>query len=274
MKFHSEKIKNVNKSKYILLSLAFILSSLFSYAQSDIPEKPNPPRLVNDFSKTLSKREINSLEQILQNFAIQTSNQIVVVLVKSLNGYDKVEFADLLGDKWGVGKKEKDNGIIVLIKPKTKSSRGQVRISVGYGLEGIIPDAIGKRIVENEMIPHLKQNDYYGALIKSTNVLMSLAKKEFSSNDYKKQTESKGRFGMLLPFFAIIFVVLLSRRGRSSKTYGGRNSSLPLWGMFFLGSNIDRNSHSESWSNFSGGSGGFGGFGGGGFGGGGAGGSW
>ncbi len=270
----------MNKPKYVLISLTFLFVSILSYAQDDFPKHSEPPKLVNDFTKTLSKREIRNLENKLQQFAKETSNQITVVLVKSLNGYSVVEYADILGDKWGIGQKDKDNGVLVLIKSKTKKSRGEVRISIGYGLEGIIPDAIGKRIIEYEMIPKLKQNDYYAALDKSTSVLMGLAKKEFNSDEYLNNKKSGGKAFFIAPFFAILIAIILLRAaGRRSQTYGSSNSSLPLWGIFFLGSSMGRSNHGSNWSNFSGGSGGFGGggfggFGGGSFGGGGASGSW
>lgn len=276
-KFHLEKTKTLKKTKYIFILLFSLLISGTILAQSDIPNRPNPPRLVNDFTNTLSSQEINALENKLVQFDNQTSNQIVVVFVKSLNGEDKAVFADLIGEKWDVGRKLEENGIVMLIKPKTRGSNGEVHIAVSNGLGGIIPDAIAKRIVEYEMIPSLKQNDYYTAIQKSTNILMGLAKKEFSSNEYlkKRSSGSKG-FGFLVPIFAILFFVLMSR-GRGSNTYGGRGGSSGIWTALILGSMLGGGGRSGgSFSDFSGGGGGFGGFGGGGggFGGGGAGGSW
>ncbi len=279
MKFHSVKIKQVKKLIYIrLLSIVLLLSATSLNAQSDIPARPVPPRLVNDFTQTLNRSEINSLEQKLENFSNTTSNQIVVMITDDLMGYDIVEYADLLGDKWGVGQKEFNNGVVIVVKPKTSGSKGEVRISVGYGLDGAIPDAITNRIIDHEMIPSFQQNDYYTALDKGTNVVMDLARGEYSSDEYRQKTEGSP-FGILVPIIAIIFFIIVTRRGRSGNQTFGRNSGIPLWTMFFLGSAMVRGSHHGSWGNFSGGSagfggGGFGGFGGGGFGGGGASGSW
>lgn len=276
-KFHLEKIKILKKTKYILSLITALLISGITVAQDDIPARPNPPRLVNDFTNTLSRKEIIALENKLVQFNNQTSNQIVVVFVKSLGGYAKAELADLIGEKWDVGQKLEENGIVMLIKPKTRASRGEVHIAISNSLGGIIPDAIAKRIVEIEMIPSLKQNDYYTAIQKSTGILMGLAKKEFNSNEYlkKRSSGSKG-FGFLLPILGIIFFVLMSR-GRGSSTIGGRGGGGSLLTMLLLGSMLGGGGrHGGSFSDFSGGGGGFGGFGGGGggFGGGGAGGSW
>ena len=112
--------------------------------------------------------QVASLETKLVNFDDTTSTQIAIVTVKSLNGYSKEEFTDRIGEKWGVGRKGKDNGVLILIKPKYGNERGQARISVGYGLEGAIPDAIANRIVNYDLIPYFKQGDYYTGLDKAT----------------------------------------------------------------------------------------------------------
>jgi uncharacterized protein len=258
--------KSVMQKTFLCVTL-FLLSSWL--VAQDIPKRPVPPRLVNDYTGILSKSEINKLERKLVSFNDTTSNQIVIVLISSFNGMDKAEFADRIGEKWGVGQKDFDNGVVVLIKPKTLRSKGEVCIATGYGLEGAIPDAITKRIVEYEMIPSFKQNDYYTGLDKGTNVLMDLASGEFSAKEYASKTGSS-RIGYFLPFiFILIFYFLIMRSSRRSRSVG---KSLPFWTALWLGSTIGNSrTHSGSWSNFSSGGGGFGG---GGFGGGGAGGSW
>ncbi len=279
MKSHSVKIKILKKLiRSTIISLVFLFPSVTMLAQEDIPARPTPPRLVNDLTQTLNRNELNALEQKLEYFSNNTSNQIVVFFTNDLMGYDIVEFGDRLGEKWGVGQKEFDNGVVIVVKPKTTSSKGQVRISVGYGLDGAIPDAITNRIIDHEMIPSFQQNDYYTAIDKSTDVLMSLAEGEYSSDEYRQQTEGSP-YGIFVPIIAIIFFIIFSRAGRSGNQTYGRKSGIPLWTLFFLGSAMSRGNHHGSWGNFSGGSGsfgggGFGGFGGGGFGGGGASGSW
>jgi len=266
------------KSGFLTRVIAFIAIVLFSvsgFAQ-DIPERPSPPRLVNDFSGTLQQDEVAMLEQKLVNFNDSTSTQLVIVLVKSLNGYDKYDYAQRLGEKWGVGQKGKNNGMIVLVQPKSGSERGEAYIAVGYGLEPVVPDAIAKRIVENEMIPEFKNNNYYAGLEKATNVLISLTKKEFTASQYNKRTQTKP-YGLIIPFIVLAVVFLTMRSGRNRTHSVGKN--LPFWTSLFLLGSMGRGSGS-SWGDFSGGSGsfggggGFGGFGGGSFGGGGAGGSW
>ena len=135
-----------------------VLLGVSSASGQEIPARPDPPRLVNDFTGVLSGDEIQRLEQKLVMFNDSTSTQIVVVLVKSLNGYDKNEFARLIGEQWGVGQKGKNNGAVILVKPKYPNEKGEACIQTGYGLEGVIPDALAKRIVENEMLPNFRNN--------------------------------------------------------------------------------------------------------------------
>ncbi|NCC74082.1 MAG: TPM domain-containing protein, partial [Sphingobacteriia bacterium] len=138
-----------------LFAIALIMLILpVVHSQEIIPERPSPPRLVNDFTGTLNASELDRLEQKLVAFNDTTSTQIAVVLVNTLGDYDKAQFADLLGEKWGVGHKGKNNGLVLLVKPKTAEERGEAFIATGYGLEGAVPDAVVKRIVEEEMIPH------------------------------------------------------------------------------------------------------------------------
>ena len=253
---------------------SFIIANAFGQS---IPQRPNPPQLVNDFANILTLKERSTLEKKLVAFNDSTSNQIAIVTVRSLNGYTPSMFAFEIGEKWQVGQKKFDNGIVIVIKPKLSSTdRGQAFIAVGYGLEPAIPDAIGKRIVDNEMIPYFRRDNYYQGINNAISVLMQLAAGEISSDEYKKQTGTSGIFSFL-PFviLLILIIVIRSNRGRSHSI--GSNAS--LWTALWFGSALGGGSHSGNWGNFSGGGsgfggGGFGGFGGGSFGGGGAGGSW
>jgi uncharacterized protein len=269
----------IKKSFYLFAFLVFFCTiSINRVFSQNIPERPNPPRLVNDFAGMLKAEEVNMLEQKLVAFDDSTSNQIAIVIVPSLGGYDKADYAQRLGEKWGVGQKGRNNGILILIKPKTADSRGEVHISTGYGVEGPIPDLTCAEIVDREILPAFRNGDYYGGLNSATNTLMSLAKREFSAADYSHRAK-KGA-GKDIPFGLIIFIVFIII-AMASRGSGGSNNKhistggLPFW--MLLGMMNSGRGSSGSWGGFSGGGGGgggFGGFGGGSFGGGGAGGSW
>ncbi len=266
-----------DKMKKILFLLLFMFP-FWTFAQ-DIPERPDPPRLVNDLANVLNENQKNQLEQELESYARQTSTQIVVVTVPDLGGYEASDYSFRLGEKWGVGQKGKDNGVVILFKPKIADSRGQVFVAVGYGLEGVIPDAVANRdIVDHEMIPRFKSGDIYGGLYNGVQVIMSLASGEFSAKQYHEKVSNKGNgsgFGVFI--FLLIVIILSIFRGKRRYYSGG--SSLPFW-LLMGGMMGSGRSRGGSWGDFSGGGGsfggggGFGGFGGGSFGGGGAGGSW
>lgn len=276
------------KKLRILLSVALILGALAAMAK--VPERPYPQRLVNDLAGVFTDAQLSSLERRLVAFDDTTSNQIAVVTLSDLGGDDIGLLAAEIGEKWGVGREKSNNGIVMLIKPKTSSSSGKVFISVGYGLEGAIPDAITKRIVEREMIPHLQNgNDYYSAVNAALDVLMPLACGEISEKDYD---DDAGEFAlaMLVLFFLavafLLFVAASSNGGSTNIGSGNKGHHLDLWDIIVLSNMFGSGSGSgsSSWGGSSGrgsggfgggfGGGGFGGFGGGHFGGAGAGGSW
>jgi uncharacterized protein len=262
------------KKIIILLVFAVFWANLLP---AQIPDRTNPPRLVNDFANILDKGEVDRLESKLVAFNNETSTQILVVTVPDLQGYDKSDFAFRLGEKWGVGQKGKDNGIVILVKPKTSESNGQVFVATGYGLEGVLPDAIvNNAVVDNEMIPSFKENNYYEGIDKGTNVIMQITRGEYSAEQYQQSAQQGG--GSIV-FFILLFVLFFWIFGRRRRNrFYSPGKSLPFWlAMGMLSGN--RHSGGGSFGNFSSGSGGFGGggfggFGGGSFGGGGAGGSW
>ena len=255
--------------KHFLFTLLFLFS-LTVYSQNGIPDAPNPPRLVNNFSKEfpnfLSTDETQLLENKLEAFAESTSNQIVIVIIDDLAGYEPAEFAYELGDKWGVGHEKEDNGIVILIKPTGGKGERKTFIATGKGLEGAIPDFTCKQIIDNELIPYFKTNAYYEGLDNTTDVLMKFAKGEYNSAKYAKKNERGSKSTAIIVLLIIaLFVFLISKKGGR----GGRGGmTMGPGGFFFMGSGFG------SGGGFGGSGGGFGGFGGGGFGGGGSGGGW
>lgn len=282
MRYHLAMIKKTIMKRIfsILLGLLFTISAF----ADDIPARPTPPRLVNDLADVLSANQEQQLERFLADFARGSSTQIVVVTVPSLNGYDKADYTYRIGEKWGVGQSDKDNGAVMMIKPKTNRENGEAFIATGYGLEAVIPDAIASRIVNSEMIPNFKNNDYYGGIAAGLTVMTELANGEYPYEEYEARTSGSGGFGLVPIILIMVFYFLFLGRRRRYYSTGSRGSSLPFW-MILWGLNSGRSGSSGYWNDFNSGSGhfgggsgfgggGFGGFGGGSFGGGGAGGSW
>ncbi|MDO9000078.1 MAG: TPM domain-containing protein [Bacteroidota bacterium] len=252
-----------------ILSFIFLFFIVFAYSQ--IAERPSPQKLYNNLSKEfpdfLNSQEAQLIEEKLEQFSNQTSNQICIVIVDDFNGTDAADYATKIINQWGVGKKESNNGIVILVKPTGGSGGRDLFIAIGYGLEGAIPDLTTKRIRENEMYPYLKAGENYTALDKATDVLMKLAKGEINQADYNRQNgREKIKPGTII--IIIIIIIFLLRRffgGGGGRTFS-RGGSTIFWGGGFGGGGFGGRS--------SGGGGGFGGFGGGSSGGGGSGGSW
>lgn len=244
--------------KRLVVSI-FLFISVFALAQ--VAQRPSPQKLYNnlslEFPNFLSPAESDMLEQKLVNFSRETSNQICVVVVDDLNGMDAASYATEIGNVWGVGKKEFDNGVVILIKPTGGSGGRDLFIAVGYGLEGAIPDLATMHIRENEMYPYLKNGDNYTALNNATDKLMALAKGEINAKDYSSQGSNDTLKHLLLIAF-IIFIIWIF-----SNNKGGGGGYTYSSGRSFGGGGFGGGS-----------SGGFGGFGGGSFGGGGSGGKW
>jgi len=264
------------KKLNILFVTIFFLWSLLPFANgqsenSDIPNPPSTPALVNDFAGLLTSQERNTLEEKLVQFNDSSSTQIAVVTLKSLNGYEVSDMAVRIIEKWGIGQKGKNNGILVLIKPKTADENGQVAISTGYGVEHLVTDALSKRIIDNEMIPGFKTGNFYQAIDKATTTLIQLTRGEYTADQYMARTQKKSKKGfpvVVLIVIIILVISVISTRGNGGSGRVSTGSSLP-W--LLMGSSLGRGG---SFGDFGSGGGGFGGFGGGSGGGGGASGSW
>lgn len=227
--------------KFLLTLFAIVLSSTIF---ADIPAPTN--KLVNDFASVMTTEQTLELECALRMYNDSTSNQLCVVTVESLDDLTPAEYAQQLGERWGVGQAGKDNGVIILVKKKTEESGGDVFIATGYGVEGLLPDAICKRIIERTMIPKLKEGDYHGAIVDAISEIQKYLSVEFISDEINSENLSWWKI-VLIIIILIMFIVLFT----DGNTHSGGSSSFSSGG-----------SSSRSFS-----------FGGGGFGGGGAGGS-
>ena len=259
--------------KSFRLLLVLVCFTLVGWAQ-EFPEKPDPPRLVNDYTQTLSKEELNALEQKLVAYNDSTSTQIAIVMIASLGGYPIDDYSFQLAERWGIGQKGKNNGVLLFI---AKDDR-RVFIATGYGMEGVMPDGLVKRIIETDIKPSFRGGDYFGGLDRATDSMFRLA-----AGEYRAEPRSEREGPPILIILGVIFFIIIAigLKVRSVQKYSIVNN-ISFWAAWAL-LNQARKVHHGSWGGFSGrssggwgggGGGGFGGFGGGSFGGGGAGGSW
>jgi uncharacterized protein len=235
----------------------FLFVCTLAFAQ---PEVPQLSLWANDFTNTLLPEELDALNSKLKTYEDTTTNQLVSLMITSLDGYPLEEYSYQVAEKNKIGTKDNSNGALFLI---VKNDR-KMRIEVGYGFEGVLPDALTSSIIRNEIAPFFRKNEYYAGINSGINAIIAAIGGEYKA-DYKEK--SKGSY--LSGFIVLMIIILIifsfipkSRRhiGSSGFSYrGGRWGSGGFGGGFGGGS-----------------SGGFGGFSGGGgsFGGGGSSGSW
>jgi len=263
--------------KFALLCLLVLSFVAQAQIEKIVPPRPNPPRLVNDFANILTEGERQQLEQKLVAYDDSTSNQIAVVILPTLTDdhgvqYDEQEVALKILRDWGVGNKGKNNGIVVLVGFKEH----KIRIEIGYGLEGAVPDITSKTIIESDIAPNFKAGRYFAGLDAGINDIIKAAAGEYKAPKGYADRGDRGRSGgisigkIILIIIIIIFFLIPSGGGggggfMSRRGYRGFGGPVFFPGSFGGGGR-------GGWSG--GGGGGFGGFGGGSGGGGGASGSW
>ena len=246
------------------------LVAISSVIAQNLPEPMSPKRLVNDFVGVFTPQQQQALEQKLVAFDRKTSTQIAIVTVADLEGYAPGEYAQRLYDKWGIGQQGKDNGLLILLKPKTLDSNGEVFIAVGYGLEGVVPDITAGRIIDREMLPSFRKGDYFTGTDRAVQVLMQLTEGEFTADQYSRQGAPAGLTSGAILFFILLVFLFFFGRGHGGN-HGDDNGGSSGGRRFVWIPPVFIGGH----GGFGGGSsGGFGGFGGGMSGGGGGGRSW
>lgn len=258
--------------KYLILALVFCVGVTFAYSQKSKKEPAiSVKSYVTDQTGTLTQSQINDLQQKLVNFEKETSNQVVVYVTQTLGGESLEESSYEIAQQNGIGQKGKDNGVLLFIVIGDR----KLRIEVGYGLEGALPDALCDQIIRKEITPLFKQGKYYDGIDAGVDAIISATKGEYTQDKQTTKTEKQFSVGvcglpivvfLIFLFFGFSIIVSIIRRifgwGRRSGTRGWWYTGGSGWGS------------GSSWSGGSSfGGGGFSG-GGGSFGGGGASGSW
>ena len=248
------------KNIALLFTLLFVVVSVLSSYGQNIPERPSPPRLVNDFAGMLQPNEVAQLEQKLVAYSDSTSTQIAIVTIVSLDGAPVQEYAAQLGYKLGVGTKENHNGVVILIAKEDRKGY----IATGYGVEDGLNSQRCKEIYDNIVVPNLKAGHTYSAFDESTDAMFDILAGKFVNTNSGDKPEPISWFTVLFIVFLIfVFAYMMSKRAQQTQiTRRGYYDNTPWIGGGWGGGGS------------SSGGGGFGGFGGGDFSGGGAGGDW
>ena len=226
--------------RYLALFIFFIS---IGYSQ---PEVPLLKHWANDFTNTLTPQQLDNLNERLKTFEDSTSNQLVLLMISSLDDYPIEYYSHETAQKNKIGTKEHDNGVLLLI---AKDDR-KLRIEVGYGLEGVLPDALASSIIRNVIVPYFKRNDYFTGISEGIDAIISAIAGEYTAerNDSDDKGSSVISTILMIIFFIIMFLIRGRRRGTGGFIY--------LGGLGGLGG---RSSGGFSSGGFSGGGGSFGG---------------
>ena len=275
-------------------TIAALLLALFALAApataQTFPQNNGSP--VVDQAGILTPEQQADLKSKSQALYTQTGRAFAVATVKSLEGYPVEDYAYRLGRAWGLGEKEKDNGVLLLVAPNDR----KVSIATGYGAGAYMTDAMSGIIIREDILPHFKQSppDYGGGIEAGADAIikqMSLSPDEAEKNiaaaqQAQKQRQHSSGGGLPIFFWLMIigFVVLSHFRRGVGRRYRGRHGGISPWVVLWGLNELSRGSRGGGWGGGSwgggggswggGGGGSFGGFGGGSFGGGGASGSW
>ncbi len=201
--------------KSFLAGVVFILLCSSSFA-SEVPDRPEGR--ITDRTGTLSQSEIQKLEIKLANFEGETTNQIAALIIPSLEGDSLEDYSIRLAEKWKIGQKGRNNGVILLI---VKIDR-KIRIEVGYGLEGVLPDALAGTIIRNEIAPRFKAGQFYQGIEAGVDAIMAATKGEYKAPPKRKRSLPAASW---LPFIIMLaflgFFILASARARRRNYHSG-----------------------------------------------------
>ncbi len=241
------------------LILAIFAGMIGVLAAETMPSKPD--RYFNDYAGVVNQGTASELNEQLAQFERETSNQILVVIYRSMQSESSVaDYTQRIAQTWGVGQKDRNNGAVLFVFVADH----QMFIQTGYGLEGALPDATAWDITHNVIAPHFKQDDYAGGLKAGVTAMMQAVRGEYKgTGKTRKESEATGS-GLPIPLIVFVLIVIVfiilsrsGRRGRRGYGYSG-------WGGPYIGGFGGGGGSSSGGGGFSGFSGGGGSFGGGG----------
>ena len=263
--------------KLLFIIVLFVSTCVHAQIENVLPQKPSPPRLVNDFANILTPEQEEALEHKLVAYDDSTSNQIAVVTLQTLTDTKGVEYEEValkILREWGVGQKNRNNGIVILIAQKER----KIRIEVGSGLEGAVPDITAKNIIENDITPNFKEGNYYRGFDEATTSIIQAAAGEYKApQGYAERGNRKGGISIgkiILAIIILIFILGGMGGGNRGGGFMSRRGYRGFGGPIIFPGGFGGGGGGFGGGGFGGGGGGFGGFGGGSGGGGGASGSW
>jgi uncharacterized protein len=239
----------------LLLHTLFLLA--IAVGQAAEPEFPPLTGRVNDRAGLLSERDQRELDAALERFETETTNQIVVATLESLQGLSIEEYGYQLGRHWGVGQQGKDNGALLIVAPEER----EVRIEVGYGLEGELTDAQSRTIIETSILPHFRQGDFAAGIKAGVAAMIETLGGSYNPDLPPVQVDESDRapapFPLALAMLTIMVFIVLNRLSGRRGRRGGHGGLIIIPGGW--GGRHDRSGGGGRGGGFSGGGGSFGG---------------
>ncbi len=262
-------MKSIKNYKIILQVALLFLFMINAFAQFEIPAKPTIQTAVYDYAKLLSEQEKQQLEQKLIRYSDSTSNQVTVIIIESLKGEDIGVLATNWAQTWGLGDKDKDNGVLLLIAFADK----KMSIRPGYGLEDKLIAGIAGEIIRKVIRPQFKAGNYYAGIDQGTDAIINVIKGKYKGTRQNDKSEGIPIIYIIIGLLILFFIL---SKAKNNGNNGGKGGGFDLADIIIL-SSLGRGGggFGGGFGGSSGGGGGFGGgFGGGGFSGGGASGDW
>jgi uncharacterized protein len=211
--------------RWLSLCLGLLLPLMGQAQQGDanlFPPKPNPAVFVHDYSGWLAPQERAALEQKLRAYNDSTSTQVVVMIRPDIGDYDKSSYAFELGDRWGIGRKDKDNGILMLIK--TEAPERGIFIATGYGAEGALPDITAGRIIRETMAPYFRQQQYYRGIDAGLNDIIRAMRGEYRNDETDQAGDGDAAVLIILFLLMALMLFYAYRKAKRGAMYTDRGT--------------------------------------------------
>ena len=211
----------MKRNRLLLTFVMLLISVAPAWAQAPVPKLKGR---VNDYANLLSQSQIQQLESVLAQFEQQTTTQVVLLTVPSLEGDAVESFGIRVAEAWKIGQTGKNNGVVLIVAPKER----KVRIEVGYGLEGVLTDLQSSRIIREVITPAFKEGNLYTGIAGGLDAIMKATQGEFQAPAERgRNVHTSGGSVLTMILGIIIFILLISTRtGRfilfTSMMFGGR----------------------------------------------------
>lgn len=217
------------KALFISFLLTFLLANSFVYAQDlvSIPKLESP---VTDLTSTLQSSQKAKIDSFLFEFSSKKGSQVVVLIIPTTAEESIEEFGIRVADKWKIGREGQDDGVILIVAKEDR----KIRLEVGYGLEGAIPDAYSKRIIETIILPEFRSGDFYHGINEGVHAIVDLINGEALPTPSQETTEDFQNFGLIAPLTMIFMILIISIGAALKKKLGRLKTSIIIFGAAFL----------------------------------------